>query len=61
MKERGKMEKEEKTIYEIRRGGETVCHSNIPMLGYSAKLLRQMVADGYRYYADGKMKRRIDG
>lgn len=55
------MEKEEKTIYEIRRGGETVCRSNIPMLGYSAKLLRQMVADGYRYYVDGKMQRRIDG
>lgn len=61
MKEHGKMEKEKKTIYEIRRGGETVCHSNIPMLGYSAKLLRQMVADGYRYYVDGKMQRRIDG
>lgn len=55
------MEKEKKMIYEIRRGGETICQSNLPMLGYSAKLLRQMVADGNRYYVDGKLQRRVEG
>lgn len=54
------MEKEKK-VYEIRRGGETMEHSSVPMLGKTVKQLRQMVADGYRYYVDGKMKRRIEG
>ena len=53
------MEKERKSVYEIRRGGETLEHSSVPMLGKSAKLLRQMVVDGYRYYVDGKIVRKI--
>ena len=55
------MEKEKKMIYEIRRGGETMEHSSVPMLGKTVKQLRQMVADGYRYYVDGKLQRRIEG
>lgn len=52
------MEKEKK--YEIRKDGEIKAASPIPRLGYSARLLRQMAADGYRYYIDGKLQRRIE-
>lgn len=55
------MEKEKKIIYEIRRGSETMCQSIQPMLGYSAERLRRIVADGHRYYVDGKLQRRIEG
>lgn len=43
--------------YEIRRNGEKVCRSSIPRCGYSEKTLKDMIAAGYRYYADGKMQR----
>lgn len=51
---------EEKTVYEIRRDGVTVCASSLPMLGYSVKRLRGLLADGYRYYAGGKLQRKIE-
>lgn len=54
------MGKEEELRFEIRKDGETKAASPIPMLGYSARLLRQMAADGYRYYIDGKLQRRIE-
>lgn len=44
--------------YEIRRDGSTVCRSSIPRCGYPAKLLREMIAAGFRYYVDGKLQRR---
>ena len=49
-----------KEKYEIRRDGVTVCSSNIPRCGYGIKLLREMVAIGYRYYVDGKMQKKIE-
>lgn len=51
---------EEKHLYEIRRGGETICTSHVPRLGYTPKRLREMVADGYKYYVDGKLQRKIE-
>lgn len=47
--------------YEIRRDGETVCCSSFPRCGYSAKLLREMIAAGYRYYVAGKLQRKVEG
>lgn len=46
--------------YEIRLNGETVCVSSVPKCGYSGKLLREMVAAGYRYYVNGKMERKVE-
>lgn len=46
--------------YEIRRDGSTVCASSLPMCGYPAKLLREMIAAGYRYYVDGKLQRKAE-
>ncbi len=54
------MGKEKKTVYEIRKDGEIKAASHMPRLGYSARLLRQMAADGYRYYIEGKPQRRIE-
>lgn len=45
--------------YEIRRGGETVCVSSLPMCGYDLKRLRGILADGYKYYVDGKLQRKV--
>lgn len=47
--------------YEIRLNGETVCASSLPMCGYPMKRLREIMANGYRYYVDGKMVRKIEG
>lgn len=46
--------------YEIRRDGVCLCSSTIPRLGYSVKMLRGMLKDGYRYYVNGKMVRKIE-
>lgn len=46
--------------FEIRRDGDTVCVSSVPRCGYSAKLLREMMADGYRYYVNGKLQRKVE-
>lgn len=48
------------TSYEIRRDGVTVCASSVPLCGYSPKMLRKIVADGYKYYVDGKYQRKIE-
>lgn len=50
----------EKARFEIRRNGETVCASSLPMCGYTPKRLRGMLADGYRYYCDGKLIRKAE-
>lgn len=47
-------------MYEIRRDGVTVCSSTMPRCGYSAKTIREMIAAGYRYYADGKMQKKVE-
>lgn len=49
-----------KEQYEIRRDGETVCRSPIPMCGYGAKMLKEIIAAGYRYYIDGKLQRKVE-
>lgn len=41
-------------LYEIRRNGVTVASSTTPKLGYSDRALRGILADGHRYYIDGK-------
>lgn len=48
------------TSYEIRRDGVTLLNSPIPLCGYSPKMLRQIVADGHKYYVDGKYQRKIE-
>lgn len=49
-----------KERFEIRRDGETVCTSPLPMCGYTPKRLREILAAGYRYYIDGKLQRKVD-
>lgn len=46
--------------YEIRRDGEVVCASSLPMCGYTPKRLREMLAAGYRYYVNGKLERKVE-
>lgn len=47
-------------IYEIQnRDGEVVCTSPIQQLGYSADRMKQILADGYSYYIDGKPLRKL--
>lgn len=46
-------------MYEIKRGGVTVCRSEtLVRCGYTEKQLKGMLADGYRYYVDGKSVRK---
>lgn len=45
-------------VYEIRRSGTVVARSTLPDLGYPARLLRQMEADGYTVCVDGKPRLR---
>lgn len=54
------MADEKKTVYEIRMGGETVCYSSLPRLGYTAKRLREILAAGFKYYVGGKIQRKIE-
>ncbi len=49
-----------KTTYEIRKDGVIVCASTIPLCGYTQKMLRQIVATGYRYCVNGKIQRKIE-
>lgn len=51
----------ETTSYEIRRDGETVCRSSLPRCGYPVKLLKDMIASGFRYYVAGKLMRKVEG
>lgn len=44
----------EKTIYEIRRAGETVCVSSLERCGYKPEVLRGLLSSGYGYYVNGK-------
>lgn len=53
------MAEKEKTVYEIRRDGETICACTIPRCGYSVSTLRGMLASGYRYYENGKIQRKV--
>lgn len=46
--------------FEIRRDGVCFCRSNIPYCGYSVRKIKEMISCGYRYYADGKMQRKIE-
>ncbi len=48
------------TTYEIRKDGVNVCTSAIPLCGYTQKMLRQIVAAGYRYCVNGKIQRKIE-
>ena len=49
-------------MYEIKRGGVTVCRSEtLVRCGYTEKQLKGMLADGYRYYVDGKPVRKAGG
>jgi hypothetical protein len=41
-------------LYELRRGGETMCRSTIPNLGYPPEVLKDMERHGMRLYCDGK-------
>lgn len=50
----------ENNAYEIRLDGSPVCRSSLPRCGYPVKLLRDMIAAGYRYYIGGKLQRRVD-
>lgn len=54
------MADEKKSVYEIRLNGETVCTSSMPRLGYTPKRLREMLAAGYKYCADGKIQRKVE-
>lgn len=47
--------------YEIRRNGVTVANSTTPKLGYSDRELRVILADGHRYYIDGKPYKKNSG
>lgn len=48
-------------LYEIRRNGVTVATSTTPKLGYSDRALRVILADGHRYYIDGKLFKKNGG
>lgn len=48
----------EKTVYEIRMDGRTICTSSIPMCGYRREVLRQIVAAGFLYCVNGKVQRK---
>lgn len=48
-------------LYEIRRNGVTVANSTTPKLGYSDRELRVILADGHRYYIDGKPYKKNNG
>lgn len=50
----------QKERFEIRRDGETVCHSSLPMCGYRREQLKSMLNAGYRYYIDGKLQRKVE-
>lgn len=47
-------------VHEIRKDGVVVVTSTIPRCGYTQKLLRQIVAAGYRYCVNGKIQRKIE-
>lgn len=58
----GKLEKTDGAgaVYEIRKDGVVYATSALPLCGYSRNLLRQIVADGYRYCVNGKIQRKIE-
>ena len=41
-------------IYEIRKGGQSFCRSQVKNCGYSDAVLKNMKKLGYSLYADGK-------
>ena len=47
-------------VYEIHRNCVTMLQSQIPLCGYSVKMLKKILADGHRYYVNGKMVRKIE-
>ena len=40
--------------YEMRRGGEVLCGSSVPNLGYPLEWLRDMARNGIHLYRNGK-------
>lgn len=45
--------------YEIRKGGVVCCASSLPYCGYSPQTIKEMQADGFELYADGKKVKRV--
>ena len=46
--------KMQKSVYEIRRSGVTICASTVPMLGYPSETISQMQKNGLHLYMDGR-------
>ena len=46
--------KMQKSVYEIRRSGITLCESTVPMLGYPSETISQMQKNGLCLYVDGR-------
>lgn len=46
--------------YELRRGGEVLCSSSVPNLGYPAEVLWEMVRAGYGLYRNGNRVKLCD-
>lgn len=44
-------------IHEIRKDGKTMMSWQNPSCGYSPETLKNMKANGYRLYIDGKLQR----
>ena len=40
--------------YEMRQGGQTLCSSTVPNLGYPAHWIREMAKAGIHLYKNGK-------
>lgn len=46
--------RETRDYYEMRRGGEVLCGSTVPNLGYPAERIRDMARNGIYLYKNGK-------
>lgn len=50
-------QKDPRPLHEIRKDGKTMMSWRDPSCGYSPETLKNMKANGYRLYIDGKLQR----
>lgn len=52
--------KEIRDFWEVTWGGEVVCTSTVPFLGYPPRILLDMHVNGYSFYKNGKRVKKCE-